>query len=420
MKNKAILVSFVALLAIAFVLNTVIASDIVSITSVKVNGVTANEHSPAIAGEVSETVPVEVEFVANADVSDVKVTVEIDGYKQDISASTPRFHIVNGSKYIKRFSVELPSSSDLDDITEALDLLVEVSAKGEDSVQKSYALEMQRTLYGLNILSIDAPQKVTAGNTIAVDVVLQNSGNERLDNTYVVVSIPELGLERKVYFGDLSPNEEDSYEDIRDTNNKILYLTVPRNAVAGTYNIVVEAYNYDTSTTAKTKLVVEGVGSQSGIVQSVTSKTVSLGEETSFDLVLINPNDRMVVYSIVPEQVKGLTVNVDEPVVTVGADSSKTVKVRVKATNSADEGTHSVVVNVNSESGLEKKVTFTLNVEKQGSGTTGSAIGITGNNTVLVLTVILVIIFVVLLIVLIVLLTKRPAETEEYGETSYY
>ena len=34
--------------------------------------------------------------------------------------------------------------------------------------------------------------------------------------------------------------------------------------------------------------------------------------------------------------------------------------------------------------------------------------------------VILAIIFVVLLVVLIVLLAKKPAETEEFGETSYY
>ena len=61
MKNKAILVSFIAFLAMALILNTVLASDIVTITSVKVNGVVASTSSPAIAGEVSDTVPVEVE-----------------------------------------------------------------------------------------------------------------------------------------------------------------------------------------------------------------------------------------------------------------------------------------------------------------------------------------------------------------------
>jgi hypothetical protein len=422
MKNKAIFVSFVALFAIVLALNTVLASDMVSNVVVKIDGIVANEHTPAIAGEVSNTVPVEVEFTAEKDVTDVKVEVSISGYKNDISAYTPRFHIVNGSKYVKRFSLELPSSIDLDKLTEGTTLSVEISAKGEDSVDRDYAIEMQKDLYSLNILSVDSANKVTAGNTVAFDVVLENNGNDRLDNTYVKVSIPELGLERKVYFGDLAPkvdsNYEDSYDNIRDTNNKVLYLTVPRTATPGNYNVVVEAYNYDTSTTVKTRLAVEGVGTQSGIVPSITSRTVSVGEETTFNVVLINPNDRMAVYYLVAEQSQGLTVEITEPVVTVGADSSKSVQVKVKATNSASEGTHLVTVNVNSEAGLERKVSFTLNVEKPASSS--SAIGFTGSNAVLVLTIILVIVFVVLLVILIVLLTKRPTETEEFGETSYY
>lgn len=416
MKSKAIFGSLIALLAIALTLNTVFASDMVSITSVKINGVAASTTSPAVAGEVLDTVPVEVEFLANADVTDVRVRVSVEGYKDDVSASTPRFHIVNGSKYIKRFSLQLPSSEDLDDLTEALELQVEVSAKNEDSVERSYAVEMQRELYSLNILSVDSANTVTAGNTVAFDIVLENNGNDRLDNTYVKVSIPELGVERKVYFGDLAPLDEESYEDIRDTNNKVLYLTIPRNAAEGNYNVVVEAYNYDTSTVVKKRLVVESSGSQSGIIPSITSRTIATGEETTFDVVLVNPNDRMVVYSIVPDQSTGLIVTVEEPVVTVGADSSRTVKVKVKATNSAEEGTHLVTVGVNTESGLERKVSFTVNVE----GTNSSSILGTGSNTVLILTVILVIVFLVLLVVLIVLLTKRPSESEEFGETSYY
>ena len=141
----------------------------------------------------------------------------------------------------------------------------------------------------------------------------------------------------------------------------------------------------------------------------ITSKSISVGQETIYSVVIVNPSDRMVVYTITPEESKGLIVDVAEPIVTVPADSSRTVKIRVKATESADEGTHLIVVNVNSESGLVKQVSLTANVEDTGR-----------TDTVFVLTVILAIIFVVLLIVLIVLLTKKPAETEEFGETSYY
>ncbi|MFA5857342.1 MAG: hypothetical protein WC867_08320 [Candidatus Pacearchaeota archaeon] len=417
MKNKAIFGFVLAFLAVAFALNTVIAADIVTISEVKINGVYASTTTPSMAGEVTETIPVEVFFVANADVSKVKVEVSIDGYKDDISEQTSYFHVVNGSAYVKRFSLRLPSTMDLDDLHEGAVLNVKVSAKGEDSVESEYPLELQRSLYSLEILSVDGPEKSSPGSTIALDIVLENNGNDDLANTYVKASIPELGVERKVYFGDLSANEQDTYDNIRNVNNKVLYLSLPRNAAAGTYNVVIEAYNYDTSTTVKKKLVIESA--QTGVLPSITARTVKVGEETSFDVVLVNPNDRMAVYSIVPESSKGLIIEVTEPIVTVGADSSRTVKVNVKATASAEEGTHLVTVNVNSETGLERKIDFTVNVEKATS-TGGITAGATENNTVLILTVVLVIIFVVLLIVLIVLLTKRPSEPEEFGETSYY
>jgi uncharacterized membrane protein len=193
-------------------------------------------------------------------------------------------------------------------------------------------------------------------------------------------------------------------------------LTIPNNAAPGNYEIEVEAYNYDASITALGRVVIEDV--QGGVLPSSTSKTISPGQESTFDLVLINPSNRMVVYNIMPEETKGVLVEISDPVVAVGADSSRTVQVKVRATENADEGTYIVTVNANTDTGVTKQVSFSVSVEEPSKvGITGNAMGT--NNTV-VLTVVLVIIFVVLLIVLIVLLSKRPAETEEFGETNYY
>ena len=413
MKNKAILVSFITLFAIVFALSTVIASEVqICDLTVEINDVDAYTTTPTIAGEVSDTVPVTVEFTACEDATDVRIKVYIEGYKDEISAETSRFHIVNGSRYVKRFSLKLPSSMDLDDLTEDLSLLVRVSAKSKDSFEESYAIKMQRGLYSLEILSVDTSQEVTAGTTIPFDVVLENNGNDRLDNVYIKVSIPDLGIERKVFVGDVSPKAEEDYDDIVDSASKRIYVSLPRNAVPGIYNVEIEAYNYDASTKVQKKLIISGA--QTGIIPTATSKTIAIGEEATFDVVLVNPNDRMVVYSLTPEESEGLIITLSESVVAVPADSSKTVQVKVKATNSAEEGTHLVTINVNSESGLIKQVIFSANVEKATSALSG-----TKSNSVLILTVILAIIFVVLLIVLIVLLTKKPAEAEEFGETSY-
>src|SRR3989344_1372621 len=140
MKNKAILVSFITLFAIVFALSTVIASEVqICDLTVEINDVDAYTTTPTIAGEVSDTVPVTVEFTACEDATDVRIKVYIEGYKDEISAETSRFHIVNGSRYVKRFSLKLPSSMDLDDLTEDLSLLVRVSAKSKDSFEESYA-----------------------------------------------------------------------------------------------------------------------------------------------------------------------------------------------------------------------------------------------------------------------------------------
>lgn len=427
MKGKALMVYIVVLLALVTTLATISATDdFVRIDDIVIDGVSVfdgsgNVMDSLVAGTVGNNVPVEVMFTALKDAEDVKVKVYIEGFKNDISASTDRFKVYNGSTYVKRFTIELPSERDLDDLTEDISLLIRVIAQGEDSVEYYRTMELQRELYNIEFLSIESPDKVVPGSQIAVDVVLENTGDDRLNDIYVKATIPELGISRNVYVGDLGPKEEtdvDYYENIRNAVEKRIYLAVPKSALAGTYQVELEAYNYDVAISAKKKIVVEGVSTN--VLPSVTSKTVNIGEEVSFDVTIVNANDRTVIYTVTPEEAKGLIVEVSEPVVAVSADSSKTVKVNVKATNSADEGTHVVTVNVNSESGVSKPVSFSVNVRKESSQGTPTTPRITTNNTVLILTVVLAIIFVVLLVVLIVLLTKKPAESEEFGETSYY
>lgn len=405
MKNKAILVSFMTLFALVFTLSAVSAA-IADVTEVTVDGVSIGE---AIVGP-SETVPVEVTVKALEDLTDVKIKVYIEEY--DISESvTLRTDLDTGKSKEARFSIKIPSSLDLDDgETEELDVVVRISAEDKTSYEQAFTLTVKKDSKSLNLLSISAPEQAIAGEVIAVDVVIKNDGYDRLDDTYVTASIPELGISEKVYFGDIAPDVDDTYDNIRDSLNKKIYITVPRTAPRGVYDLVVEAKNSKTSSKAVGQISV--TSAMTGIVPSANAKTIGIGEEATFEVVLINPNDRMVVYSITPSESEGLIVEIAEPVVAVDAESSKTVKIRVKATESAKEGTQLVSVNVNGENGeLIKQVSLTVNVENSKA---------TGSNTVMILTVVLAIIFVVLLVILIVLLTKKPAETEEFGETSYY
>ena len=443
MKSKAILGLFLAFIALAFAMSLVAANecvgDFVTIDRVEVNDIPVFDgvEYKTRGGFVSDTIPVEVYYTANCDASDVYTEITLRKGHYKFSDESRLNHIVEGSSYAERFTVEFPSSSDIEELVKELSLDVEIGSEEYNTVEDSYRINMQRNQESLNILSVDAPSTVTSGSSFPVDVVVENNGNDRLENVFVRVSIPDLGVQQKVYFGDVDPrdesevkcdwndfeDEEDFLEclqtfrdtDEEDTVNKRIYLTLPRSVVPGTYNLEVEAYNHDTSVVAKQKIAVKTV--ETGVLPTVTTKTVAPGQETTFDVVLVNPADGVAVYTITPKEAPGLIVEPQEPVVAVSGQDSKTVKVKVKATNSAEEGTHVVTLNVNDESGnLVKQVNFSVNVEK-GKVLTGFG---SRTDAVFILTVVLVIVFVVLLIILIVLLTKKPAEAEEFGETSYY
>jgi len=429
MKSKTIIVSFIAIFVLAFALNIVAAADLSSVISVdlvKVNGVELT--GGTYIGQVDDTVPVLVQFSTSGipcDISlpacdyavdeKVKVTAYIDDYDVEIEDSTVlRTSLENGvSGYTARLTLRLPSSLDLENaLSEDTKLYIKFTAHGYDSYEEEYSIKMSKDFESLNILSVETSQKVTSGSSLAVDVVIENNGHERLDDVYVKASIPELGISTKVYVGDLHSEQDSEYDNIRDSLNKKVYLSLPRNVIPGTYELEVEAYNHDATVTESKTIVVDDV--DTGIIPGTMSKTIAAGEEATFNVILVNPNNRMVVYTITPETTQGLIVEIAEPIVTVGADSSKTVKVKVKATQGIEEGTYAVTINVNSEAGSVRPVSFTVNVEGKTSGVTGST------DPVVIWTVVLVIVFVVLLIILIVLLTKRPEENEEFGETSYY
>jgi len=437
-------VSLIALFVIALALATVAADDMsnglvcnefnsndyVCITEIEVNGVSFawDEIDQAVALSVSESVPVEVKFIALGDedddtrraVTDVRMKVYLEGFKEDIEDESARFHILEGNTYVKRFTLKMPSTMDLDDLTEeSVSLNIRVSARGEDSLEVWVPLEVQRDFQSLNILSVEADEVVTAGDQVAVNVVVENNGFERLDEVFVKVSVPSLGITKKVFVGDLESHRDDFDDNINDARERVVYLAIPRDAAPGNYEVTVEAYNYDASVKETARLVVRGV--EARVVPPVTAKTVAPGDETTFDVVLVNPSDRMVVYTLIPQSTEGLYVEATEPLVSVNADSSRTVKIRVVTNDDVEEGTHVVMVRAISESGIAQDISFNVNVRENGEPKENGKPenGITASPTV-ILTVVLVIVFVVLLIILIVLLTRRQTESEELGETSYY
>ncbi|MDH3353392.1 MAG: hypothetical protein OEL87_03015, partial [Nanoarchaeota archaeon] len=340
-----------------------------------------------------------VTFNAADDASDVKVKVYMEGHRDDVSAYTSRFDIESGNTYTKLLSLELPSDSN--DLSEKYTLYVEVVSKDEKSGAE-YTVSMQRESYTFEVLSVDYSLKVSADDTVPVSVVVKNTGYDRMDDTYVVVSIPALSASARGYVGDLIPTEDYvGYDDEEDSMSKTVYLEVPANAESGVYEMDVKVYNDDAETIVK-QLISIGDSASTLVLAAVKNQDLSAGETATYDLVVVNSADDVKVFNV--KTVSGDALSVSAPsVVTVGPDASETISITASAVNDAAIGTYTFSVDVDG-----KQTVFGANVVEASAST-----------SVVALTVILVIIFVVLLAVLVVLLTRKEKPIEEV-ETSYY
>ncbi len=264
MKTQAIFGCFVAFLIAVFAIQTVMAAALnVSIDEVSVND--ENVSGNTLATIVGETVDVRVKFTVldTEDLEDLKVKVWIAGYKDEIEATTARFDALSGRTYIKTLTIDLPELRDIKDLEDDLTLHVELSTKNDD-VETEYPLTVQRESYSVSLLSVEAPSQASAGDIIALDVVLKNIGRNGIEDAFVTARIPELGLYRKVYFGDIAP--EDNFEDDDDAEDAVerrIYLAIPSDVKSGDYNIEVKASSYDSLAETVQSITIAGTNSDS-------------------------------------------------------------------------------------------------------------------------------------------------------------
>lgn len=323
----------------------------------------------------------------------------MEGQRDDVSVRTNRFDIEDGNSYTKLLSLKLPS--DADDLSEEYTLYVEI-VDGTDRTEKEYTISIQRDSYTFEILSVDYNSKVKAGEVFPISIVVKNDGYNRMDDTYVVASIPVLGVSSRGYLGDLIPVEDyEDYEDEEDTMYRTVYLKVPSDVASGVYEMEIEAYNDDAETVVK-QLVSVGEAASASVLTAVKNQDLMSGETVTYDSIIVNSADDIGVFNL--NAVSGDALSVSVPsVVTVGPKSSETVQVAVTADRNAEPGTY----------------TFTVDVNGQQSVFGANIVGGAVSSSVVALTVVLVIVFVVLLAVLVVLLTKKEKPMEEV-ETSYY
>lgn len=398
MKRNVLLIPFFAVLTLMFV-SFAAADEITGDIETTFNELSLDS-GITVAGMVSEIVPVRVTFTADTTLDDVKVKLEMEGHREEISASTDRFDVVEGNTYTKLLSLRLPSDVD-DMLNEDFTLYVEVVSSSDRS-EETYTISLQRESYTLEILSIDHSSKVSAGDVFPVSVVARNNGFNDADDVFVVATIPSLGISARGYMGDLvSIEDDDNGEDDEDAASKTVYLKVPENAESGVYEMVIEVYDDDSEISA-TQLVSVGNAGSTTILAAQKNKVLSAGETTTYELVIVNSANNVRVFNI--NSVSGDALSVSAPsAVAVGPDSTETVSILVTPASNADVGKYTFSVDVDG-----KQTVF-------GADVTGTNVSV----SLVAWTVVLVVVFVVLLAVLLVLVTRKEKPIEEV-ETSYY
>jgi len=401
MNNKVLLIPFLVVLTFLLV-------GFVNADELATGGNLNTEFNSVVLGgndvsvSVGNTVPVRVTFTADKNASDVKVKVSVEGLKEDLSESTQRFDLIAGKTYTKLLALEIPSS--IKTQTKEITLYVEV-VNTNDKSEDNFDITIQRDSYELDVLSIDYNTRISGGDVFPVSVVLKNTGFNRLDDNYVVASIPALGVSSRNYAGDLIAVEDyQGYDDEEDSVNKVVYLQVPEDAPEGVYELVVKVYNSDTVTEV-TKLISVQESQTTTVLAATKAQDVSAGEVAEYELIIVNTANTAKVFRIDALSSSDLVITTPS-VIAVGAGESKTVTLQVEVPKGTQQGTYTFSADVEG-----KQVVFAAHVVN-GNGSTVSS-------SIVGLTVVLVIVFVVLLAVLIILISRKDNTVEEV-ETSYY
>jgi len=391
MNIKNLMISFLAIASVLFLVATVSAAvPLANILNVEVNGV-AESGSQDISVVAGEIITVEVEFTAIEDAENVRIEAELEGEKVDVDTVIGPFDVINGLRYSKTLSIEVPYELK-DDAYNDLSLNIKIWNGDYRTEANEIVLVVQRPTYNAEIMSIVTDNKVTAGETFPVDIVLKNIGYNDLDELYVTAKIAGVNVEKTVYLGDLIALEDEDDDEEDTTLSGRVFLKVPYDIESGIYTLEVKVQNDDLNVIKARQIVVE----------NAFNKVVIPSDD---GLLIVNPTDNMVVYKIIPEASGDLDITVSKSLVVVPEGSSTWVKVTA---DGVSKGTYVYDINILAVDGtLVDSVTLTSKVEG------GVA------NPVIVLTIILAVIFLVLLVVLIVLIGKKPEQTEEFGE-SYY
>lgn len=209
--------------------------------------------------ERNQDLDVKVKFETDAATSadDVEITVFLTGNKDKVSETTEAFDVKPDTRYTKKLSVPLPQRMD----DRNYQLRVVISSPNSNSEVFDYQIEVESEKHSMVIkdVTFSPYTQVQAGRAFTANVRLKNYGVDDEKDVKVVISVPELGLQRTTYIDEIEKDEAVSTEEEATED---LLLRVPADAKTGTYDVEVKVYYDDGDEKVSTTESLRVIGSE--------------------------------------------------------------------------------------------------------------------------------------------------------------
>ena len=180
---------FVLAISLLFLVSSVSAQTFATINYVEADSVFLVKDS-VFGVEAGQTLDLRVVFMALADEENVRVTARVLG-EPGLYEATERFDVLSDRTYSKMLRLDLPSDIDRDE-NFILEVRVESQSLIGDELRATF--EVQRKNYALEFLSVESPSRISAGEVLPIEVIVEIRGRHVAEDTFVIASIQALRI----------------------------------------------------------------------------------------------------------------------------------------------------------------------------------------------------------------------------------
>ncbi|MBD3209259.1 hypothetical protein GF367_02485 [Candidatus Woesearchaeota archaeon] len=348
---------------------------------VEIDGDTYYTDNVAIADKYDrgEEIEITVKVNATAPVENAQIEAYISGYRY----ATYERHLVSDvtrsfdleANTADKFDLKLQVPMDMD--KKDTKIRIRVSNEDDTSFEQVYQLRIRGVdadeAVQIKEFTVMPSNIVEAGRPLSFKVKVENYGDDDLDDVYVKVSIPDLGIADDETLDEIVADETETFEE--------LLLRIPKCAEPGTYTAeaTLKFDKYRESTETLSITVLEGGVCEVDVptTEEPTGKTVVTVPESQevvmgttggvYPVMVSNLGSTAKTYTLTASGVDAWgTVRFDPAaVVVVQPESVKTVYMYVAADEEAQPGAQVFKLSVESEEDT-KQVVLTANINEGG------------------------------------------------------